>query len=111
MAMKQRPWAVLIVAVVYLITGAVGLVYHLWAEPFTTDLAWVSAVRLLAVVAGVGLLWRQNWARWLAAAWMAFHVVIGFFHSWFQAGMHTLFLAVIVVLLFTGRGGKWFARE
>jgi hypothetical protein len=63
------------------------------------------------VVAGVFLLRGENWARWLAAAWMAFHVVIGFYHSWFQAGMHTLFLAAIVGFLFTGSGGRWFRRE
>ena len=35
----------------------------------------------LAIVCGVFLLRGHNWARWLALAWIAFHVVLSAFHA------------------------------
>jgi len=37
---------------------------------------WVCLLSLAAVIAGAGLLRGYNWARWLALAWIAFHVAI-----------------------------------
>ncbi len=33
----------------------------------------------------------SNWARWLALAWIAFHVFLSFLHSWQQVLVHCLF--------------------
>jgi hypothetical protein len=36
----------------------------------------VLAIGLAALIGGTFVLRGQNWARWLLAAWMAFHVAI-----------------------------------
>jgi len=63
---------------------------------------WIEATELLAFVAGVFMLRGHNWARWLALAWIAFHVEISF-PVVRQIAIHSLILAVIAWLLFRSR--------
>jgi uncharacterized membrane protein HdeD (DUF308 family) len=55
--------------------GIGGFVAHFSArgEP---DWVWVEITELLAIVCGIFLLRGNDWARWLAGAWMAVHVVL-----------------------------------
>src|SRR5271170_7662347 len=101
--MNNRPLSVTILGCVYIGVGAIGFVYHL-----TEFLArgtsryedvWVELVRFLAIVSGVFMLRGQNWARWLALAWIAFHVVLSAFHSVSEFAVHCLFFAVIAWFL------------
>ena len=97
----SRPLAVIIIACVYILTGAFGFAAHLGDLRVPQfDGIGVELIRLLAVVAGVFLLLGRNWARWLALAWMAFHVVISIFNSLGQVAVHGAFLAVIAWFLF-----------
>jgi hypothetical protein len=50
----------------------------------------------------------QNWARWLAVAWMAFHVILSAFHAVRELAIHSLFLAVIAWILFRPEGARYF---
>jgi hypothetical protein len=101
--MAKRPIYVTIIAWVYIVTGAVGFVYHLTgfqARPaLAFDAPWIELVRLTAVLCGVYLLFGRNWARWLALAWMAFHVVVSAFHTLPEMAIHAVFLAVLAYLL------------
>jgi Trk-type K+ transport system membrane component len=100
----KRPISITILACVYILTGAVGFVYHLrnfsLAATFPNDSILVEFVRLLAIVAGAFLLRGHNWARWLALAWIAFHVVISALNSLPQAAMHSVFCALFAWILF-----------
>jgi hypothetical protein len=62
------------------VTGIVGLGRHLAdyeaTQPFQYDLVWILIVELAAIVCGAFMLRGANWARWLALAWMGFHVVL-----------------------------------
>lgn len=112
MSTNKRPLSVLVIAVLYLAVGIIGFVYR-----FHTLLAWqqgsvwVESTELLAVVIGALLLRGQNWARWLAVAWMAFHVVLSAFHSYAQAAVHAAFLALIVWALFGAEARRYFRRK
>ncbi len=109
--MTRRPLPVTVIACLLIVTGAVGLVYHLTefqAHPFPTDLVWISLVRLLAIVAGVYLLRGRNWARWLALAWIAFHVVVSAFNSWFQVAFHGVLCAAFAYFLFRPSATRYF---
>ena len=101
--MNKRPLSVTIIACIYIVVGAVGLVYHAsdfrTAMPFQFEVLGVAIVRALAIVAGAFMLRGHDWARWLALAWMAFHVVIGGLNSVQQLAMHALFLAVFAFFL------------
>src|SRR5262245_41686016 len=100
--MRQRPLAVTIIACIYILAGAIGFAYHaseLASPRAPADLIWVELVRLLAVLAGIYLLRRADWARWLALAWMGFHVVLSAFHSVSQLAVHAVFFAAIAYFL------------
>jgi hypothetical protein len=70
--------------------------------------AWTS--RLLAIVGGVWLLRGHNWARWLLAAWMVFHIGLSAFHSWVEVLMHTVIFLPILYFLFRGQSAHYFQK-
>lgn len=113
--MTKRPISVTVVAWLYIVTGAAGLALQLanWrtARLLSFDTSGVASIRALAIVAGVFLLLRHNWARWLAVAWMAFHMWVGFLNSVRQGIAHSVFLILIVWLLFRPAASAWFRRS
>ncbi|ABF43007.1 conserved hypothetical protein [Candidatus Koribacter versatilis Ellin345] len=112
--MKKRPISITIVSWVYIAAGCAGLIYHApeWKTPSAEhwQIVWVSAVRLLAVVAGIAMLRGQNWSRWLTIAWMAIHVVISLFNSWEQAAMHAVLLTVVIWILVRQPARDYFSK-
>jgi len=92
----------MVIAWLYIVMGAVGFVYHLGElkPPVQQGAIWVEALRLIAIVSGVYLLRGKNWARWVAVAWMAVHVVVSLFHGAAQVAMHSVFLVAITYFLF-----------
>ena len=107
----KRPRSVTFIGWLYIAAGTIGLVYHA-AEfkrgAFQYELLWVCLVRLLAVVGGVFLLRGNNWARWLAGAWMAYHVVLSAFHPVRELVVHALFLILIAYMLFRPAASAYF---
>lgn len=110
--MGKRPVPVLIVVVVYLLVGTIGFVYHF--NELTAghrDAIAIELTELTAVIAGVGLLMRKNWARWLALAWVVFHVMISLFHPLPEFLIHSALCIVIAWLLFRPATAQWFKGE
>jgi len=107
-----RPLTILILGWVYIATGILGLAFHLddFRSPrlVADGLIWIALVRLVAVVCGAFLLRGANWARWLALAWMAFHVVVGFLHSVREMVIHGMIFFVIVYILFRPQARAYF---
>jgi len=112
MNVKKRPLSVTILAGLYVVVGAAGFVSGLGEfrarGAFPVDDVWVELVRLLAVVAGAFLLRGHDWARWLALAWMVFHVVLSAFHGWREFAVHCVFCATIVWSLFRPAAARYF---
>lgn len=110
--MRKRPIGVWVIAALLLLAGAGGLIgdalqfKSLSANHYET--VWIGLVHLLAIVAGGFLLRGNNWARWLAIAWMAFHVAISFLNSWQQAVMHGVILVLFVLILFSRDARAYF---
>ena len=110
--MNKPPISIIVIACLYIATGAIGLVSHLFQfkpqHPFQYDIVWISLVSLAAIVSGVYLLRGRNWARWLALAWIAFHVVLSAFHSPFELLVHSLLCAAFAFFLFRPRATRFF---
>jgi hypothetical protein len=102
--MRKCPVAVIVVAILLMLTGAISLIGDFMNfKSVSADhyaIAWMVSVHALAIVAGIFLLRGSNWARWLAIAWMAFHVVISFWNPWQQLAMHGMILLLFVWVLF-----------
>ena len=106
MGPRKIPLPVILVACLYLAVGIGGLVVH-FSDRQMPDWIWIEATESLAIVCGVFVLRAHNWARWLAAAWMAFHVVISF-GEWGKLAVHGLFLVLIVWCLFRPGSNRFF---
>lgn len=111
---QSRPRSVTAMGVLFIGVGIVGLAYHAsevdLAHPFQSDALLIQFVRLLAVVAGVFILRGANWARWLAIAWMAFHVIVSALHSAGEALAHAVLLAAIAYVLLRPAASAYFRR-
>jgi hypothetical protein len=110
--MKKRPLPILILAGLFIAVGALGFANHLsdlrTLHPFPQDLLWVLLVGLIAMVSGIFMLQARNWARWLALAWMTFHVAISFQHSLQQVAIHAVLLLLIAYFLFRPEAKAYF---
>lgn len=105
--MGKRPITVAIVSWVFVFAGGLGFlgcllqIVQLLHSPAQMgritlpELGLVCFVRLLAVVGGVFMLWRANWARWLCILWLAYHVVLSLWHSRFELIVHAILLILV----------------
>jgi hypothetical protein len=112
--MSEKRWlvSVLLIAFLYIGVGVAGFVYHFTELLAGHPDAWAMEVtELLAVVIGAFLLRRQNWARWLALAWILFHVAISFGGPVQPLVMHCLLCVLIAWVLFRPAAGRWFRGE
>ena len=84
----------------------------LFHSPDLRSLRWdafmIEFVELLAVVAGAFMLWQSNWARWLAIAWMAFHVALNAIPPFHGLAVHVLIFAGIRYLLLRSDAAEYF---
>jgi hypothetical protein len=96
----KKPWQLIVIALLFVLAGLVGLIYHLTASPAEPGIALVSIVRLIAVGGGIFLLLGRGWARWLLLAWMVVHVAVSAFHSISEFLPHVALTAVIGYVLF-----------
>lgn len=110
--MNKRPLSVTIIGCLYIATGVFSLAFHIAdfkaQHPFQYDIVWISLVRLLAIVCGAYMLRGSNWARWLALAWIAFHVILSAFHSPSELMIHSLLCAVFAYFLLRPRAAQYF---
>jgi hypothetical protein len=113
--MKNRPVPVIIVSILFILTGCIGFIYHVkeFFEPYDSlyELIWVLVLRILAVVCGLLLLRRINQARWLAVAWLVYHVYISSLHSTTEMIAHIIFLTIVTVLLYLPVSNAYFKTK
>lgn len=110
MSSSKRPVSILILACAYLAVGAIGFVFHFRLHELLAlqrDSILIEVTELLAILSGAFLLRGQNWSRWLALAWMGFHVAISVYEPR-QLAIHSLLLAVIAWILFRPSAARYF---
>jgi hypothetical protein len=108
----QRPISVTIVACVYLAVGTVAFVYHFRELLLLQrDSVSIELTEFLAIVSGAFMLRGHNWARWLALAWIVFHVILSVFDSFHGLAVHGLLCAVIAWLLFRSEAARYFHSQ
>jgi len=103
--MKPAP-TVFAIAVLYIAVGAGGFVSH-FPDHWQREDILIEVTELVALICGVFLLRRKNWARWLALAWMGLHVAISF-PVLTQLAIHLSFFIVIAWALFRSPPRRYF---
>ena len=110
--MMKRPVAVVVVSLLFIATGVVSVAYHLtdlWGwQALEPANVLILLVRALAIVCGVFMLRAQDWARWLALAWIGFHVVLSIFKPTHEKVVHGLLFVGIAYLLFRPEARAYF---
>ncbi len=113
--MNKRPISVTLVGCIFIAAGVIGFAYHVpefkSLRPIPYEIVGGLSVRLLAILGGVFVLGRRNWARWLLLAWIAFHVILSALHSRSQLIVHGLLFAVVGYVLFHPRASAYFRGE
>jgi hypothetical protein len=112
MNFSKRPLSVTILGWLYIAVGTIGFAYHFTGiqarHAFQYDDVWVELVECVAIIAGAFMLRGQNWARWLALAWIASHVILSAFHAFREFAIHCLFCAAIAWFLFRPPAARYF---
>jgi hypothetical protein len=110
MAAAQRPLLVTLLGWLLILGGSAQFILH--ASRIRLPLhfwdVFIPLFELILLAAGVFLLRGSNWARWLAAAWIGFHIGVGFLNSVSQGLIHSLIFGVFVWLLFRPEVNAWF---
>ena len=108
----KRPVSITLVACLYILVGVAGFAFH-FKELVTKqpDAVMIEITEMIALVCGVFLLRAQNWARWLALAWVVFHVVVSLFHPLGELAVHLVLCVVIAWVLFRPEGGRFFRKS
>jgi hypothetical protein len=105
----NRPIAVTGIAWLYIAVGVIGFSYH---SPDLLHPHWdiflIEFTELLSLIAGIFMLRRQNWARWLALAWIAFHVVLSAFDPHHGLLFHIIIFAGIATILLRSDAAQYF---
>jgi hypothetical protein len=111
--MKARPVLITILGWMLLLVGALEFAEHAakirW--PLTADGVGVPLFELVILACGVFLLRGQAWARWLAVAWVGFHVIVSSLHSAVAGILHGLIFLTFAWLMFRPEVNAWFRRE
>jgi hypothetical protein len=109
MSENPRPISITILACIYIAVGILGFAYH-FREIIApqNDGLWIAITEVLAIICGVFMLRGRDWARWLALAWIAFHVIISAFNSLHQFLMHSLICALIAWVLLHPTATRYF---
>lgn len=112
---NKRPVPVTIIGWLLVVVGITGFAYHLnEIKPqhvFQDENVWIFVVEIVAIVCGTFLLRGKNWARWLALAWIAFHVALSFFESFRQLAVHGLILLLFAYFLFRREANAYFRQQ
>lgn len=109
--MKKHLWSISIIAWLFVLVGAGDIVLGLAdirRRQFHSDTLWPIGLGVIAIVCGLFLLRRSNWARWIAVAWLAFHVALSF-GSVSKLAVHGALLVVLAYFLFRSRANGYFA--
>src|SRR5689334_18377867 len=113
--MNKRPIVVTLMGWLFIAVGIIGIVYHapeIKLPPVVdAELTLGLVVRVLAVVGGIFLLRGASWARWLLVLWLAYHVVLSFFHSMPQLILHSILLVALTYLLFARPAAGYFRKS
>ena len=100
---RKRPIGVVVVSALLVLAGVVGLVADCMnSQSLSADhyaAVWIALVNVVWIVAAVFVFRGRDWARWLAIAWMAFHVAISLWNSRQQIVVHGVIFALMALIL------------
>jgi hypothetical protein len=112
---SKRPLPITFIACLYILVGVLGFTFHLREflarHAFHFDVIEIEFTELVALVSGLFLLRGHNWARWLAVAWMLFHVILSAFEPGRGLLIHSAICILILWALFHPAANQYFRNQ
>jgi hypothetical protein len=107
---RTRPLLITLLGWMLIALGALEFTIHAVQirRPLHAGDIGVPLFELVILVCGVYLLRGANWARWLAVAWIGFHVVVGSLDSVMRGVVHGLIFLAFTWLMFRPEMNAWF---
>ncbi len=109
---KKRPISITILSWLYIVVGVLSTAAHVMEfraqRPVLNEVVWITVLGAAAIFAGVFMLRGRNWARWLALAWMAAHVVISALNLMHGLVIHGVVFVLIGAILFGREAREYF---
>lgn len=99
MSALKRPYEVTVAGWLFVVIGILNTAWHLWKGALDRWMIAILFLTVSAIVAGVFLLRGARWARWLALAWVTFHVGVGALNSLWLTLPHVVLLLVFGYVL------------
>jgi hypothetical protein len=116
--MTKRPLSITVISWLFIGAGGVTLLAGLIStadSPATHHIPehsfefWlVPAIRILAILCGLFMLYGFNWARWLLVVWVGYHVILSAMHSPFELFVHSLLFTVLLYFVFRSQASAYF---
>ena len=115
--MRKPITSILVVGIIFLALGVLDVwrgvapLFGAGAQPrLAGDDVLVLLIGVAALIGGTFVLRGQNWARWLLAAWMAFHVAISVGKPT-ELVAHVVIFGLIAFLLFRPPASAYFGSS
>lgn len=113
--MKKRPLPVTIISWIFIAVGGAALLTSLISEAASRIqsghplIFWLTLfIQILGIISGVFMLYGFNWARWLLACWLGYHIIISALHSPLEVLVHSLLFAVVLYFIFRPQATAYF---
>ncbi len=108
-SVNRRPIAVTCVAWLFIAVGTAMFLFHFpgLLHPHWDDFL-VEFTELLALLAGIYMLRKKNWARWLALVWMVFHIALSAIPPFQGLVVHVVIFSGITYLLLRSDAAEYF---
>ncbi|MGA8677268.1 MAG: hypothetical protein WA867_06895 [Candidatus Acidiferrales bacterium] len=107
----KRPFEVTLLGWFFIAVGTFAAVYHLSTAALDRWMIVILLFEGVGILAGAFLLKGARWARWLALAWVAAHVVVGALNSLAEALPHLVLLVAIGYFLLGSPTAEYYRRS
>jgi hypothetical protein len=117
--MAKRPFSITVISWILIAVGGITLIMSLLplAGSFSATRSghtlefWLSPlIQILAIVSGVFMLYGFNWARWLLAGWVGYHMLLSALHSRLEVLVHSLLFTGVLYIVFRPQATAYFRR-
>src|SRR5262245_15675284 len=117
--MAKRPFSITVISWIFIAVGVITLIMSLLplaGKSYATRSGhslefWLSIfIQSLAIISGVFMLYGFNWARWLLAGWVGYHMFLSALHSRLEVLVHSLLFAGVLYIVFRPQATSYFRR-
>jgi hypothetical protein len=112
----KPPLTILIIGWLFVVVGAAGIIAGFWRSDLFaggslhSDDMWAILSGVVALAGGILVLRSIGLGRWMILAWLVFHVVLSWLHTFTELIIHAALLLLIGYFLLRPQASVFFRR-